>query len=119
MVAEPRWRPATPSTSLQMGPLSVGGLESPGIGMERGSKPFCRGWTRARSGCVQHSRKLNPNPRGMVWNVRALELTVAVLQGGGDPEGGPALAHELRWTAGHYDYATIRPWPIEVARRIG
>jgi hypothetical protein len=61
----------------------------------------------------------NPNPRGMVWNVRALELTVAALQDGDDPEGWAALAHELRWAAGHYDYATIRPWPIEVAKHIG
>jgi pPIWI_RE module N-terminal domain/RNaseH domain of pPIWI_RE/MID domain of pPIWI_RE len=61
----------------------------------------------------------NPSPRAMVWNARALELTVAALQAGDDPEDWATLAHELRWAASHYGYATTRPWPLEVARHIG
>jgi len=61
----------------------------------------------------------NPSPRAMVWNARALELTVAALQAGDEPKDWAALAHELRWAASHYDHATIRPWPLEVARHIG
>jgi hypothetical protein len=61
----------------------------------------------------------NPSPRAMVWNTRALELTVAAVQADDDPKDWAALTHELRWAASHYDHATARPWPLEVARHIG
>jgi hypothetical protein len=59
-----------------------------------------------------------PSPRAMVWNHRALELTVAAIQPGDHPEDWAALTHQLRWAAAHYDNALSWPWPLMVAKHL-
>jgi len=54
----------------------------------------------------------------MVWNHRALELTVAAIQPGDHPEDWAGLTHQLRWAATHYDNALSWPWPLMVAKHL-
>jgi len=61
---------------------------------------------------------VNPSTKSMVWNARALELTVAAIQPGDDPEDWAALVHNLRWAAPHYEYSTALPWPLAIAKQL-
>ncbi len=54
----------------------------------------------------------------MVWNARALELSVAAIQPGGTVQDWAALAHDLRWATSHYECVASLPWPLTVAKQL-
>jgi hypothetical protein len=61
---------------------------------------------------------INASTKAMVWNARALELTVAAIQPGDHAEDWAALTHDLRWATPHYEYAVSQPWPLMVAKQL-
>jgi hypothetical protein len=61
----------------------------------------------------------SPNPRARVWNSQFVELLVAGIQDGDQPEHWAALAHDLRRAAAPYSRGTTAlPWPLHLAKQI-
>jgi hypothetical protein len=53
-----------------------------------------------------------------VWNPQFIELFVAGLQTGDQPEHWAALTHELRNAAPYARNTTVLPWPLHLARQV-
>ncbi len=54
----------------------------------------------------------------LAWNPAIVELTVAALQQGDDPQIWAAYTHELRQALSHYDGATVLPLPLHLAELV-
>lgn len=63
-------------------------------------------------------RLVAPNPNTQVWNHQFIELFVAGLQSGDDPDHWAAVAHELRRAAPYSKAATVLPWPLHLAKQV-
>ncbi|HEY0699563.1 MAG TPA: RNaseH domain-containing protein, partial [Micromonospora sp.] len=67
----------------------------------------------------EHNGKLTaPKPKAQVWNPQFIELLVAGIQDGDQPEHWAALAHELRDAAPYVRNTTVLPWPLHLAEQI-
>ncbi|TDC50775.1 DUF3893 domain-containing protein [Micromonospora sp. KC207] len=67
----------------------------------------------------EHNGKLTaPKPKAQVWNPQFIELLVAGIQDGDQPEHWAALAHDLRDAAPYVRNTTILPWPLHLAEQI-
>lgn len=68
---------------------------------------------------TEHGDQLRaPRPNNQVWNAQFVELCVAGLQQGDDPDHWAALAHELRWAAPYSKVTTTLPWPLHLAQQV-
>jgi hypothetical protein len=63
-------------------------------------------------------RILAPNPGKQVWNQQFVELLVAAIHEGDQPQHWAALAHDLRRAASYVDVTTVLPWPLHLAAQI-
>ncbi|MEU8024217.1 RNaseH domain-containing protein [Micromonospora haikouensis] len=59
-----------------------------------------------------------PKAKAQVWNPQFIELLVAGIQHGDQPEHWAALAHDLRDAAAYVRNTTILPWPLHLAEQI-
>ncbi|WP_240033265.1 RNaseH domain-containing protein [Micromonospora globbae] len=67
----------------------------------------------------EHNGKLvAPKPKAQVWNPQFIELLVAGIQDGDQPEHWAALAHDLRDAAPYVRDTTVLPWPLHLAEQI-
>ncbi|MDN3354179.1 DUF3962 domain-containing protein [Actinomadura sp. DC4] len=68
---------------------------------------------------AEHDGKhIAPKPNAQVWNPQFVELLVASIQDGDQPEPWAALAHDLRDAAPYVRDSTILPWPLHLAAQI-
>jgi hypothetical protein len=63
-------------------------------------------------------RLVAPKPNARVWNHQFIELFVAGIQDGDDPDHWAALAHELRSATPYSKATTMLPWPLHLARQV-
>jgi hypothetical protein len=67
----------------------------------------------------RNGRRNEPNPRAAVWNAEFIELYVAGIQDGDQPEHWAGLAHALRSVLPYATWTTTRPWPLHLAKQLG
>ncbi|WP_086661853.1 pPIWI_RE module domain-containing protein [Lentzea kentuckyensis] len=71
---------------------------------------------RAKDGEEPTEVTIPPTPTADVWNARMVEMTVAAVQPGDDPQAWAGIAHQLRWANLQYDDGTALPMPLHLAR---
>lgn len=75
------------------------------------------GVSKIESG-MRNGKLTKLNPKAQVWNEQFVELCVAGIQDGDQPEHWAALAHNLRNAAPYSHWATALPWPLHLAKQI-